>query len=484
MPETRTREIRRPVAAGSFYSSNPVELTKQIAGYFASTEKKITAQKPVGLIVPHSAYQYAGKTMAAAFKLLEGYEYETVVIVAPAHVSFFQGISIYSGSAYETPLGAVEIDTDLSERLADINPGMVFASTLGHATGRTRGEHSLEVLLPFLQIVLGKFKLVAVMLGDQEPSTGRALGEALATVCQQHDVLLIASSDLSHYHSVKKAARLDEVVKSVIESFNVEHLIETIEAGKGEACGGGAMAGVILAAQRIGAGSAKVLDYATTQSSSTAVDDEVIGFLSAVILPSDKRARIEQAKSVIYVSTRVKEIKELDDKDKAMLRRMAIDALVTRLDGRNFKPNEVERLELHAGVFVRLTVGGIKREPFGRLRPEGPLYESVPSVTLQAAFEDPRYPELKANEFDTMELEIFVLSRLKRISEPSEIEIGRDGLLLKVDMHSSLMLPIEAAERNYTPTEFLEQISLKAGLPKNSWKDRYAQVYSFSVVTC
>ncbi|MCK4460820.1 MAG: AmmeMemoRadiSam system protein B, partial [candidate division Zixibacteria bacterium] len=155
-------DIRKPAVAGMFYPAAPGELAKTIAGYFAEVEKPCSGY-PIGLIVPHAGYPYSGRLAARAYKLLDGHQYDTVVVISPSHTVFFQGASVYDGGGYETPLGVVEIDQELSARIAGIHPA-VYLSRKGHATGATRGEHSLEVQLPFLQVVLGRFKLVAIVM--------------------------------------------------------------------------------------------------------------------------------------------------------------------------------------------------------------------------------------------------------------------------------------------------------------------------------
>ena len=170
MPEFSRTDIRKPAVAGSFYPADAGQLAKTIAEMFASVEKEAIVGRPFAVIAPHAGYPYSGKTAAKAFKLLEGEEYETVVIVSPSHMMFFKGCAVYGGGGYQTPLGVVETDYELASQIASIHPA-VFFSNLGHATGGTRGEHALEVQLPFLQIALGKFKLVAIIMGDQEPES-------------------------------------------------------------------------------------------------------------------------------------------------------------------------------------------------------------------------------------------------------------------------------------------------------------------------
>ena len=239
-------DIRKASVAGLFYPGNAVELTKIIARLYAEVDRVALENPPTGLIVPHAGYTYSGKTAARAYKAIVGEQYDTVVVVSPSHTVFFKGAAVYNGDGYQTPLGVVEIDKELSEKIASINPS-VYLSKTGHASGSTRGEHALEVQLPFLQIALGKFKLVAIVIGDQEETTINGLGESLATALKGTNTLMVASSDLSHFHTQKTAQHLDGTIKDAVEKYDHRLLLETLESGKGEACGGGPMAAVLMA---------------------------------------------------------------------------------------------------------------------------------------------------------------------------------------------------------------------------------------------
>ncbi|HDL00830.1 MAG TPA: AmmeMemoRadiSam system protein B, partial [candidate division Zixibacteria bacterium] len=131
---TENKNIRKAACAGDWYPKSPVELTKQIAAFFAESEKVPLENSISALIVPHAGYIYSGKTAAKAYKQLEGKQYDTVVVVAPSHKVFFQGCSVFDGDGYATPLGVVEIDTELSEKIGTILPN-VYLSNMGHGAG-------------------------------------------------------------------------------------------------------------------------------------------------------------------------------------------------------------------------------------------------------------------------------------------------------------------------------------------------------------
>lgn len=476
---TRPPLIRRPTAAGSFYPANPVELTKTIAGLFADSEKVALSARPIALIAPHSGYAYSGKVAAKAFKQLQGEQYDTVVVVSPAHSGFFAGVSVFEGDGYQTPIGTIDVDKPLAAAISAMNPH-IYLSSQGHATGSARGEHTLEVLLPFLQIVLGSFKLVPIVMGDQEPSAGRQLGEVLASALAGKNCLLVASTDLSHFHTEKEARRLDTVIRDAIERYDPTSLMGSLDSGKGEACGGTAVAAVLIACQRLGGGEVRVLDYATS-GTATGQFDDVVGYLSAAVLagPSPR-----EATGPMLNIARPKDPSDLTADERKTLREIAAKAIELRLDGRNFRPEPIDRLDTELGVFVVITVAGERREPFGRLRPDLSLPEAAAETASGAAFDDPRYLPITKSDHEQFSFSLYIVSRLHRVRDLAEIEIGTHGVMMKLDMHSALLMPYEAVEKKWTRTEFVESACLKAGLPKQSWLERSAELYSFTMVEC
>jgi len=480
--DKKLADTRKPAVAGQFYPGQASTLVKTIAGLFAKVKKAALPGRPLALIAPHAGYPYSGKVAAAAYKLLEGEAYDAVVIVSPSHTVFFRGSSVYAGDGYETPLGVVETDRELSQRIASIHP-LVYASAQGHATGATRGEHALEVHLPFMQVALGKFKMVGIVMGDQEEESVRALGEVLATALKGHNCLMVASTDLSHFHSQKEANRLDGAVREAIETYDPSELMDVLSCGDGEACGGGPVAAVMTAAKRLGSRELKFLDYATS-GDVTGDFSEVVGYLSAVMVMGEKAqdaiADKQRTEAVMGVMAAKRPDAKLSDETKQKLHRIAREAIAAYLDGREYVAEPDEELDYKRGAFVTLKIDGDLRGCIGQIRARDPLHKVVADMAVAAAFDDPRFPRLTKDEYASLEYEISVLTPLERVKDFSEIKIGRDGLMIRLDMHSGLLLPQVATEYGWTVREFLEQTCLKAGLPKESCKDKYAEIYRFA----
>ncbi len=238
----------------------------------------------VALIEPHAGYVYSGQAAAEGYTLLDGLTFPTVVIVGPSHREYFRGVSVFPGEAYRTPLGDVPLAHDLRKQLLAHAP-WILVSEAGH-----RSEHAIEVQLPFLQQTLGSFSFLPLVLGDQRREVCDMLGTTLADVLQGRDVLLIASSDLSHYHPYHEAVALDRSVIEAVEAFDDERLMHDLEREVVEACGGGPMVAVMQCAKRLGATRSHVLTYYNS-GDVTGQHDAVVGYLCAAFYrePADKQ---------------------------------------------------------------------------------------------------------------------------------------------------------------------------------------------------
>ncbi len=468
-------EVRRPMVAGSFYPSNPVELAKMMAEFFSKAEKKQIDSKIKALVVPHAGYQYSGQIAANAYKQIEGETYDVVVVVAPSH-RFFKGVTVYSGGAYQTPLGVIEIDRHLSNQIGNKLPD-VYSSTVGHTGSGGQGEHSLEVQLPFLQTVLGKFRLIAIMMGEQEESSIRATAEVLTAVLKDKDALMVASTDMSHFYPEKEANRLDKNFEKALLTFDTNTIINTVTQGKAEACGFGPVAAIVEAERRIGGKEVEIISYGTS-GAVTGEFSEVVGYLSAIIT-----GKSPVKKRPAEMGMPIKKVEGYTDQEKTYLRNLAMMAIEAGAQNEKFDmpPIPTEKLKEKRGAFVTLNKQGMLRGCIGLVQARTPLAEAVANMAIAAAFEDPRFPAVTAEELNDLEIEISVMSPLSLASNLNEIKVGKHGLMIRLDMHSGLLLPQVAIEQKWNRTTFLEQTCLKAGLPKNSFKDKRAQVYKFSV---
>jgi len=266
--------IRRSTVAGSFYPADPGTLTGQIEG-FLSKVRPGNISNIRAVISPHAGYIYSGQVAAYSFRQVQGSNYDSIIIIAPSHAEYFDFVSVYNGDAYQTPLGTVPVDKDRVTRLDD-SGDRIEISPAGHSS-----EHSLEVQLPFLQIALGKdIKIVPVVIGNQSRENVTALGEAIGRLFADENILIVASTDLSHYHPYNTAVSMDMHVRELIESFDSSKLMEDLVRENAEMCGGGPVVSAMIAARLMGADSSIILNYANSGDVS-GDKSAVVGYLSA-----------------------------------------------------------------------------------------------------------------------------------------------------------------------------------------------------------
>lgn len=270
-------KTRHPAVAGMFYSGDKNTLEREVAVYLENSPQVDFVSQIFGLVSPHAGYMYSGGVAARGYRQLFDRDYDTVVVISPSHRIYFEEISIYNGDYYETPLGKIAIDKEIAKLLTEQNQQIIF-SELGHSGD----EHALEVQLPFLQQVFIDFKLVPIVISDQEKLNIDILANALAEVLKDRKALIVASSDLSHYHHYDKAVMLDQVAVDRINGFKEDELYEDVHSGLTEMCGAGPVITMMKACRLLGAKKSKVLLY---RNSGDVIGDrsQVVGYLSAIV---------------------------------------------------------------------------------------------------------------------------------------------------------------------------------------------------------
>ena len=228
----------------------------------------------VSLVSPHAGYIYSGQVAAYAYSAVRGRQYDSVIVVGPSHRAVFRGISIYEEGGFETPLGVVPVDNELASRILADYQGV--ASGFEHHVG----EHSIEIQLPFLQVALAELRFVPILMGDQNRETCEKLARAISLAALDKRVLIVGSSDLSHYHPYDEAVRMDAVILRDLEMNNPEGLVNDLRNHTGEACGGGPMVVAMMAAREMGAKQSMVLKYMNS-GDVTGDKSGVVGYAAA-----------------------------------------------------------------------------------------------------------------------------------------------------------------------------------------------------------
>ena len=457
--------VRPPAVAGTFYPADPRELAKMVDG-FLSRAAPPPLENVVALVAPHAGYIYSGTVAAYSYALLKNRKVQRVVVIAPSHYEAFPFASVYDGAAYATPLGRVPVDQAFAARLAKKNPRLRL-SDAGHTPSGGRAEHALEVQLPFLQRTLGEFQLVPVVMGEQSYKSSRALGVALAELIQDSSTLIVASSDLSHYHPYEEAVNLDRKTLRSVEAFDYLNLGRNLERHVWEACGGGPIVAAMIAAERLGASQPKLLKYANS-GDTTGDRRRVVGYGAVAFVkgPPGK-------------TTGISLLKQQDKEELLDIARKSVEAAVRDRKTYEYWSSRAALVE-EWGAFVTLTKGGELRGCIGYVAPAEALYLTVRDAAMMAALHDTRFPPVTAKELPNLEYEISVLSPMRRVLDFNQIRVGQHGLLIRREDREGILLPQVAVDQGWDRVTFLEELCLKAGLPRHAWLEPDTDVFSFT----
>jgi len=467
-------KIRPAYVAGGFYPADANELGKMIDGFLAQAPAEKLEGSLVALICPHAGYQFSGGVAAYSYIQLKGRSYDRVVVIAPSHFESFSFSSIYDGDAYQTPLGAVPVDKDFAAQLVKLS-STIKISDRGHGPVKQYGgEHALEDQLPFLQRVLGQFKLVPIVMGDQSYDLCRALGIALAKAVKGTNTLILASSDLSHYHPYDEAVSIDHQILKTIEDWDYFSLLQNTERQTWNACGGGPIVAAMIAAERLGARRAQILKYANS-GDVTGDKSRVVGY-GAVALVAEKENKKHGRKSAEFSLT------PAEKQELLKIARTSVETAVREKKLYTPPANEPEALRNARGAFVTLKEHGDLRGCIGYMSPMKPLDETVRDVAAFAALEDRRFRPVGENELAILEYEISVLSPLRKVEDINQIHVGQHGLLIRKGDYEGVLLPQVPTEEGWDRDTFLKQVCVKAGLPEQAWKDEDADLFMFSAL--
>jgi MEMO1 family protein len=272
---------RQPAVAGLFYPAGYWKLKEQLQSLLEKAIPEKSFSSIFGLVVPHAGYAYSGTTAAYAYNLVKDKTIENVIIISPSHREYFPGICFYDGDGYETPIGKVPVNKELTDKLTSGSAKLLYKGKKGHGN-----EHAVEVHLPFLQyIIQNEFKIIPVVMGDQSKIFIDELASALSAIIDDK-TLVIASSDLSHFYNRKESDRMDSVIEKRINDFDYEGLQNDLENKVCEACGGGPIVALMQTASIINKKNSFVI-HRSDSGDVTGDLNEVVGYLSAVVYGSN-----------------------------------------------------------------------------------------------------------------------------------------------------------------------------------------------------
>jgi len=464
------QKVRKPGVAGSFYPADPKALTDMIDEMLAHATPPPVHDPILAVVAPHAGYQFSGPVAAYTYAELKGRKFSRVVVIAPSHYEAFDFTSVYDGDAYATPLGSVPVDKVFVRQLVKLSPTLRLSSQ-GHDATPAGAEHAIEVQLPWLQRVLGKFQLVPIVMGDQSYESSRALGVALAKMIQGGDTLILASSDLSHYHTYDEAETIDHKTLGALAAWDYFSMSRNFQTRVWEACGGAPIVAAMIAAERMGANQAQVLKYGN--SGDTSADrTRVVGY------SADLFVKAPNGKAVVPPFS-------LNDRDKNELLTLARKSVEQAVEQRKeYEPAATvsEALNQDRGAFVTLRESGELRGCIGYTSATKPLYLTVRDTATLAALRDPRFRAVSASELPRLQYEISVLSPLRRVVDLQQIRIGQDGLLMKNGDNEGLFLPQVPVEEQWGRQKYLEETCGKAGMRSTCWQDANTDIFRFTAV--
>ncbi|MFZ5807257.1 MAG: AmmeMemoRadiSam system protein B [Verrucomicrobiota bacterium] len=471
---------RPPAVAGLFYPSHPNDLSSVIQKYLsaASKEKLGTIR---GLVCPHAGYEFSGIVAAKAYKQLAGSDIQTVIVLAPSHYAAFKGAYISNIESYTTPLGTVKLSPK-AKTLATREP---FTRALnGHvqrpdwwaqSPARTveketpdTWEHALEVQIPFIQTLLPQAEIIPIVFGQVDP---QAVADSLAPILDNRTVV-IASSDLSHYHPYELAQKLDRRCVQAILDLNADAL--RME----EACGQAPILTLMALASPKG-WKTKLLDYQNSGDTSGDKSRGVVGY-AAIALYEEENASTTTSQNQ-YSPDERKFLLELARKT---LVEVVAHNRLPEIDAKTIP----EKLKEVRGCFVTLTIDGQLRGCIGHITPQESLYRAVMDNAQNAAVHDHRFPKVQPAELNQIKIEISVLTPQQKLefSSPedllSKLRPHIDGVVLHFNWNrQSTYLP-QVWEHFPQKEDFLNNLSEKAGLPASTWKtQKDLKVFTYQV---
>jgi len=469
-----SKRIREPAVAGLFYPKDQATLSQTLDALLAQAKTHTIDGELRALICPHAGYPYSGPVAATAYRLLSGHDFQTVVLLAVSHYAGFASASVANADVYRTPLGDVPVSPKARE-LAKSNPFVLEPRCLvqrppwssqashpvpppGEDTPET-WEHSGEVQVPFLQKTLKNFALVPVVTGEADPEK---MARVLAGQVDDK-TLVLASTDLSHYHPYDEARAKDKVTTDAIVNLDIDRM-----KSSGDACGKTPVLALMYLAKQKG-WKATLLDY--RNSGDTAGNkDAVVGYAAIAFYSPRQQSFIKPERKLLLDLAR-RSLREVVKTGK--LPEVATDAYPAKFTEKK-------------GCFVTLTERGQLRGCIGHILPQEPLYKAIMDNAQSAALHDYRFSPVRPNELDKIEIEISVLTVPEPLtfSSPDDLlnklQPHKDGVVLQIGRRGATYLP-QVWEQIPDKVQFMNSLAEKAGCPPDAWRGPGTKVLIYHV---
>ena len=433
--------IREPVVAGQFYPASPKELRAMIRSL---VDEKAAKKEVIGIVSPHAGYPYSGPVAGAVLSRIKFKD--TFVILGPSHTGRGKPFSIMTEGKWRTPLGEVEIDSELGKRILD-GSSHLQEDALAH-----QYEHSIEVQLPFLQYFKPDVRIVPIVLAHATPEIYKTIGKEIAQAVKEskREVVLMASSDMTHYEPQELAKQKDnEAIKAMLD-LDEDGLLKRVEEMNISMCGYAPVVALIAAAKELGAKSAELVKYQTS-GDTTGDYSSVVGYAGIIVTAPEMHPIVKLAKQ-------------------------AVEAYVREGKTISAPSTLTPEMQAQAGVFVTLHKFGELRGCIGTLEPTtGNVASEIIQNAISSATRDPRFPPVAPNELEDLEYHVDVLTEPKPVKDKKKLDPKKYGVIVECGWRRGLLLPdlegVDTVERQ------IEICRMKAGIAPNE----PIKLYSFEV---
>ena len=412
------------------------------------------------VVVPHAGYPYSGQVAAYSFKLLEGLQFDTVVVIGPNHtVMGFNDVSVWSEGVFKTPLGLVPVDTELAKAIIASNHEKFVSYPRAHYR-----EHSIEVELPFLQVVLSDFKIVPIVIGDCSLETCKSLARVINDNKGNKRILVVSSNDLSHDKSYEQAIDMDKLGLGYIADLNIDKLVQAEKTKKTEMCGYGPVLTLMSYVLDVGNGKGIVLQYKNS--------GDVVG---------NRKSRIVGYGAVAFYKEGNHMNAEYTNAERKELLKLARDTIKNNLtnESSGSDTSQNPKFKENRGVFVTLHKQGQLRGCIGYIESIKPLYQAVIDNAVSSAIKDFRFSPVKLNELAELDIEISVLTPPEEVGGADDFIPGEHGIIIRKGFRSAVFLPQVAPEQGWDRATTLSHLCLKAGLAPDDWQKPGMKFYVF-----
>ncbi len=492
----RPRDMHDAEGAGRWYPADPAKLQAAVEAYVGQAEVEPLPGQLLAVIVPHAGYLYSGAVAGYAFRALQeaGCADYTLAVIGDTHTGNGSAeIAVWAAGAFETPLGSIPVDEQVAQAVVAADPRIQFDRAA------FQSEHPVENQLPFIQAVCPGARIVPAVIREPSLEDAHVLADALVAAFRQSErpTLIVASTDLSHYHPYDEARRIDEVALQAIASLDPQAVVDSphrctelgIAHEPSTLCSQGAVLTAMIAARQMGANQATVLHYANSGDVPIGERAQVVGYGAVALWQSESG---ENAPANFLTSTPAELTEpislspEAQEELLALARRSAAQFLTIETFP-SFQTDDPALLQ-PLGAYVTYEKmkdengekDGALRGCLGRLVPDRPAYLNVQYAAAAAALADSRFPPITPEELEKLTIEITLLGPIHQIESTDEIQIGRHGVLMRVgEKDGALFLPQVAVDQGWDVEATLINLCRKAGLPDDAWQRPDARFYVF-----